>query len=186
MRCLRWVKSGKAQTEYKTSALPLKADVRADIASRPFRARKRHRATLPPTSATSVVLFESCQRDVPESRSLRRRLRPQIAQVGEAVKVPRRQFLHLAAGAVALPAVSRIASAQTYPMRPVHLIVGFAAGGPTDIAARLVGQWLSERLGQQFVIENRSGAGSNIGDRGGRAGAPRRLYAPPGRHDERN
>ena len=79
------------------------------------------------------------------------------------MKVPRRQFLHLAAGAVALPAVSRIASAQTYPMGPVHLIVGFAAGGPTDIAARLVGQWLSERLGQQFVIENRSGAGSNIG-----------------------
>ena len=100
---------------------------------------------------------------MPESRSLRRRLRPQIAQVGEAVKVPRRQFLHLAAGAAALPAVSRIARAQTYPTRPVRIIVGFAAGGPTDIAARLIGQWLSERLGQQFVIENRPGAGSNIG-----------------------
>jgi tripartite-type tricarboxylate transporter receptor subunit TctC len=80
------------------------------------------------------------------------------------MKPSRRQFLQTAAGgAVALPAVSRIASVQTYPMGPVHLIVGFAAGGPTDIAARLLGQWLSERLGQQFVIENRSGAGSNIG-----------------------
>ena len=78
------------------------------------------------------------------------------------MKLPRRQFLHLAAGAAALPAVSRIARAQTYPTRPVRLIVGFAAGGPTDIVARLMGQWLSERLGQPFVIENRPGAGSNI------------------------
>src|SRR5260221_12781933 len=79
-----------------------------------------------------------------------------------AMKLPRRTFLHLAAGAAALPAVSRIASAQTYPTRPVHLIVGFAAGGPKDIFTRLIGQWLSERLGQQFVIENRPGAGSNL------------------------
>jgi len=78
------------------------------------------------------------------------------------MKLPRRQFLHLAAGAAALPAVSRFAWAQTYPVRPVHIIVGFAAGGPNDILARLMGQWLSERLGQQFVIENRPGAGSNI------------------------
>jgi tripartite-type tricarboxylate transporter receptor subunit TctC len=70
--------------------------------------------------------------------------------------------LHLAASAAAIPAVSRIASAQTYPTRPVHLIVGFAAGGPNDILARLIGQWLSGRLGQPFVIENRPGAGSNI------------------------
>jgi len=75
----------------------------------------------------------------------------------------RRQFLHLAAGAVALPALSRIARAQTYPSRPVRLIVPFAPGGGTDIAARLIGQWLSERLGQQFMIDNRPGAGSNIG-----------------------
>src|SRR3954452_6829636 len=75
----------------------------------------------------------------------------------------RRNFLHLAAGAVALPAVSRIARAQTYPSRPVRIIVPFAPGGSTDIIARLMGQWLSERLGQQFVIENRPGAGSNIG-----------------------
>ena len=78
------------------------------------------------------------------------------------MKFPRRQFLHLAAGAAALPAVSRFAWAQTYPSRPVRIIVGFAAGGPNDILARLIGQWLSERLGQPFVIENRPGAGSNI------------------------
>src|SRR5262245_19414150 len=78
------------------------------------------------------------------------------------MKLPRRKFLHLAAGAVALPAVSRIARAQTYPTRPVRLIVGFPAGGPLDIVARLMGQWLSERLGQQFVVDNRAGAGGNI------------------------
>jgi tripartite-type tricarboxylate transporter receptor subunit TctC len=77
------------------------------------------------------------------------------------MKVSRRQFLHLAAGA-ALPAVPRIARAQTYPSRPVRIIVGFAAGGASDIIARLMGQWLSERLGQQFIIENRPGAGTNI------------------------
>jgi tripartite-type tricarboxylate transporter receptor subunit TctC len=75
---------------------------------------------------------------------------------------PRRAFLHLAASAVALPAVSRIARAQSYPTRPVRLIVGFAAGGGNDIVARLMAQWLSERTGQQFIIENRPGAGTNI------------------------
>lgn len=74
----------------------------------------------------------------------------------------RRQLLHLIAGAAALPLVSFAARAQTYPNRPVHLLVGFPPGGPTDVVARLVGQWLSERLGQPFVIENRPGAGSNI------------------------
>src|SRR5215813_5874717 len=74
----------------------------------------------------------------------------------------RRRFLHLAFGAAALPAVSRIASAQAYPTRPVRIIVGFAPSGATDIMARLIGQWLSERLGQQFIVENRPGAASNI------------------------
>src|SRR3954447_17915995 len=76
--------------------------------------------------------------------------------------LPRRQFLHLAAAAAALPAVSPIAKAQTYPARPVRIIVGFAAGGGNDILARLMGQWLSERLCQQFIIENRPGAAANI------------------------
>jgi len=76
--------------------------------------------------------------------------------------LPRRKFLHLAASAAALPAVARIARADTYPSHPVRILVGFAAGSTTDILGRLIGQWLSQRLGQQFVIENRPGAGGNI------------------------
>src|SRR5262245_51713688 len=79
------------------------------------------------------------------------------------MKLPRRQFLHLAAGAAALPAVSRFAWAQTYPTRPVRIVVPYAAGLSPDIIARLVGQALSERLGQQVIIENRPGASGNIG-----------------------
>jgi tripartite-type tricarboxylate transporter receptor subunit TctC len=79
------------------------------------------------------------------------------------MKLPRRDFLHLAAGAVALPAVSRVARAQAYPTRPVRIVVPFAAGGNVDLFARLIGQWLSERLRQPFVIENRPGAGTTIG-----------------------
>jgi tripartite-type tricarboxylate transporter receptor subunit TctC len=79
------------------------------------------------------------------------------------MKLPRRQFLHLSAGAAALLALSCLAWAQAYPTRPVRIIVGFAPGGGNDILARLIGQWLSERLGQPFVIENRPGAASNIG-----------------------
>ena len=75
---------------------------------------------------------------------------------------PRRRILSLAAGAAALPAVSRMAWAQAYPTRPVRIIVGFPPGGGTDITARLMGQWLSERLGQPFIIENRVGAAGNI------------------------
>jgi tripartite-type tricarboxylate transporter receptor subunit TctC len=78
------------------------------------------------------------------------------------MKLSRRKFMHLAAGAAALPAVSRVARAQSYPSRPVRLVVGFPAGGGTDIIARLIGQWLSERLAQPFIIENRPGASSNI------------------------
>ena len=76
--------------------------------------------------------------------------------------LPRRKFLHLTASAVALPALSRVARADTYPSHPVRILVGFAAGSTTDILGRLIGQWLSQRLGQQFVVENRPGAGGNI------------------------
>jgi tripartite-type tricarboxylate transporter receptor subunit TctC len=78
------------------------------------------------------------------------------------MKLPRRKFLHLTAGAAALPAFSRFTWAQAYPSRPVRILVGYAAGGPLDTSARLMAQWLSERLGQQFIVENRAGAGSNI------------------------
>ncbi|HMG80837.1 MAG TPA: tripartite tricarboxylate transporter substrate binding protein [Xanthobacteraceae bacterium] len=76
--------------------------------------------------------------------------------------LPRRKFLHLTASAMALPALSRVARADTYPSHPVRLLVGFAAGSTTDILGRLIGQWLSQRLGQQFIIENRPGAGGNV------------------------
>jgi tripartite-type tricarboxylate transporter receptor subunit TctC len=78
------------------------------------------------------------------------------------MRISRRQFLQLAAGVAALPAISRVAGAQAYPTRPVRLVIGFPAGGGTDIVARLMGQWLSERLGQPFIIENRPGAAANI------------------------
>jgi len=78
------------------------------------------------------------------------------------MKLPRRKFLHLAAGAAALPTVSRVARAQAYPTRPVRIIAGFPGGSASDTTARLIGQWLSERLGQPFVIENRPGAASNL------------------------
>ena len=78
------------------------------------------------------------------------------------MKLPRRTFLHLTVGTAAMPAVSRLAWPQAYPARPVRLLIGFSAGGLGDIVARLMGQWLSERLGQQFIVENRAGAASNI------------------------
>ena len=81
---------------------------------------------------------------------------------GQAVKIPRRKFMHLVAGGTALPAMSHFAWALDYPTRPVHLIVGLAAGGPTDVIARIVAQWLSERMGRQFPVENRTGAGGSL------------------------
>src|SRR5262249_44433994 len=93
-----------------------------------------------------------------EGRTWRRRGSPSE----NAMNLSRRQFGYLATGCAALPVVSWLARAQTYPSRPVRVIVGFAAGGSADIIARLMGQWLSERLGQQFIIENRPGAGTNI------------------------
>jgi tripartite-type tricarboxylate transporter receptor subunit TctC len=78
------------------------------------------------------------------------------------LKLPRRRFLYLATAAAALPSLARMAAAQTYPTRPVRLIIGYPPGGSADLTARLMGQWLSERLGQPFVIESRPGAGTNI------------------------
>src|SRR5262245_1830601 len=101
------------------------------------------------------------------------------------MKLPRRTFLHLAAAAAALPVVSGIVLAQTYPARPVRLIVPFGPAGATDITARLIGQWLSERLGQQFVIENRPGAGSNVGTEAVVRAAPD-GYTRPLRRAERD
>ena len=82
------------------------------------------------------------------------------------MKLPRRRFLHLAGAAAALPAIARVAWTQTYPSRPVRLVVGFPPGSGTDITARLMGQWMSQRLGQQFVVENRPGAGNNLATEG--------------------
>ena len=104
----------------------------------------------------------------------------------KSMKLPRRTFLRLAAGAAALPAVSRIARAQAYPTRPVRLVVGFAAGGTQDVIARLIGPWLSERLGQQIVIENRAGASSNIAAEAVIRLAARRLHAVHGRSQQRD
>jgi hypothetical protein len=102
---------------------------------------------------------------IPPSSSRIERPRTQSADTWRGImKLPhRRQFLHLAAGAAALPAMARAARAQAYPARPVRIIAGFPAGAGVDFTARLIGEWLSERLGQQFIIDNRPGASGNIG-----------------------
>ena len=101
------------------------------------------------------------------------------------MKLPRRKFLHLAAGAAVFPTVSRVAQAQTYPSRPVRIIVGYPPGGVTDVVARLISPWLSERLGQRFFIENRPGCQQQYRYRGRRAGVAGRLHAPVGLLGER-
>ena len=100
------------------------------------------------------------------------------------MKLPRRKFLHLGAGAAALPAVSRMAWSDIYPTRPVRLIVGFPAGGLTDILARLLAPSLSERLGQQFIVEDQPGAGTNIATERVRESTSRRLHLSYGHIDQ--
>jgi Tripartite tricarboxylate transporter family receptor len=119
-----------------------------------IRERRKSRAETPPIASES---WRTQRRRVETAMLYRHSLRL------NATELPRRQFLHLAAGAAVLPTVSGIARAQTYPLRPVRLIVGAPPGGSADITARLIGQRLSERLGQQFIVENRPGAGSNLG-----------------------
>src|SRR6185312_4235129 len=124
---------------------------------------RRPRASAPGATRRNWSLLREgvvCSRRAPSWIACPRR---GAACGGSIMKFSRRTFLHLAVSAAALPAVPRISRAQVYPSRPVRIVVGFPAGGATDIQARLMGQWLSDRLGQQFIIENRAGASGNIG-----------------------
>jgi tripartite-type tricarboxylate transporter receptor subunit TctC len=112
------------------------------------------------------------QTATPQHRSRPRRNDRPHQKTPSSGQHPRRQFLHFAAGAAALPVASRIARAQSYPARPVRLIVGFPAGGTHDILARIIGQWLSERMGQSFLIDNRPGANGTIGTQAAANAAP--------------
>jgi Tripartite tricarboxylate transporter family receptor len=127
------------------------SDLRSSCRSRdPARLFHRSRTTKQISGADEGI-FPTCEKGL-----------KQVPVINTAMKLPRREFLRLAALAIGVPALSRMACAQAYPARPVRIFVGFAAGGAPDIAARLMAQWLSERFGQQFIIENRPGAGGNI------------------------
>src|ERR1700729_2663986 len=133
--------------------------VRREVSQSPRRAcppaagGMRDRLAWRSEGAPSALFRRRCRRNVASEQDEQR----------DAMRLPRRQFLRIAAGAVALPAGSRVAWAQTYPARPVRIIIGFPAGNASDIIARLIAQSLSERLGQQFIVENRPGAGGSIG-----------------------
>src|SRR5438874_13016303 len=114
-----------------------------------------------PPGGHNCKQYDEYTRDLRQSKARERRFVLKVSKKN-IMKLPRRQFLHLAAGVATLPALPRIARAQAYPSRPVRILVGFPAGGTTDIIARLIGQWLSERLRQQFLIENRPGASANL------------------------
>src|SRR5262249_22033655 len=140
-------------------------NLQAEITSPSSRSRPAHWETFAPAlrgpgqSQNGISSYRSCREDCIRSRDL-----AVLRAAGLAtLKLPRRKFLHLAVGAAALPAVSRFAWAQAYPTRPVRIIVPYPPGGGPDIVGRMMGEWLSERLGQQFIIENRPGAGGNIG-----------------------
>src|SRR6516165_2346360 len=153
----------------RRSPLTRRRSRRSRTASAPRLARRKRRrrpAIWPRPGSTTPLRWRSprtpirsAPRSLPRAPSSRRRAERDQAST---LKLPRRRFLYLAAAAAALPAVSRIASAQAYPTRPVRFIIGYPPGGSADITARLLGQWLSERLGQPFVIESRPGAGTNI------------------------
>src|SRR6516162_1568530 len=142
---------------------------RSRTASAPRSARQKRRrrpaiwprrgGTTPPRWRSPRMPIRSARRSLLRAPSSRRRADRNEAST---LKLARRRFLHLATAAAALPSVSRMATAQTYPTRPVRLIIGYPPGGSADITARLLGQWLSERLGQPVVVESRPGAGTNI------------------------
>src|SRR5262249_1570715 len=135
-----------------------KADIAASPTNVRFTPKSGHRLKEP-----ECLLCANSTRENGIELTCERELNWECQSVGGAsVKHPRRKVLHLATGAAALSVLPRVAWALDYPSRPVHIVVGFPAGGDVDIVARLIGQWLSERIGQRFIVENRPGAGGNV------------------------